>query len=173
MLTSQEIKEKIIDKLDQCYRIAEEMRGQSVPQIRVDWSLKGKVAGEFCEKYSEKYFRFNLGIARDNFEEYIRKTIPHEFAHYIQRLNDTGYYRSKPHGREWQMLMIQYFGLEPTRCHSYNVDNCVQRRGPRFVYKCHCSEHTIGPVQHRRAQSGISYICKRCRSNIKWTGNTK
>jgi len=166
-----ETRQLIRTKLTECYEIAKE-RGHDLPEIDARFDLKGTCAGQFCTKFGHKYFRFNLALAKENIEDYLSRTIPHEFAHYIQRIEDNKrmYGRSKPHGREWKNIMIRVFGLSPDRCHKYDTSVVKKQRRGSQTYKCSCREFVFGPVKHRNAQNGSQYICRTCRETLVWTG---
>lgn len=165
-----EVKQIILNKFDECYEIAKS-KGKEVPEILVDWSLKGCCAGQFRSDYGRNYFRVNLQLAVENLDEYIRRTVPHEFAHYIQRIEDKRYCsRSKPHGWTWKNIMLTYFNLTPERCHIYNTENVRQKRSRvrrDYIYVCGCQEHHLTSIRHKKILQGVSYICKRCKQTLK------
>ena len=79
-------------------------------------------------------------LFRENFEDYIEQTLPHEIAHAFVRhqkysicpsFDDviSGRYRRssrpKPHGSEWKRVMLA-FGKTPSRCHSYEKSPTIR-----------------------------------------------
>ena len=167
--TYADVKTLVENRFNECYAIAK-AKGYDLPKIEIDWSLKGMVAGMFCTQFARRFFKVNLTLAKDNLEDYLKQTVPHEFSHYIVRAvaakNIFG--RPKPHGREWKNVMIRVFGLDPKRCHSYDVS---VRRGCRFEYKCACQSFKLGPTRHRRLQRNPQYYkCKNCRGYLTFVG---
>ena len=158
----------IRDKFDECYEIAK-AKGKDLPKIDIRFDLKGTCGGQFCTKYGHRYFRINVELAHANIDDYLSQTVPHEFAHYIQRMDDMkSFGRSKPHGYEWKMIMIQYFGLSPDRCHNYDTNEIKKRRRGSQIYKCGCQTFVFGPVKHQNAQRGSRYSCRKCRETLVW-----
>lgn len=162
-----ETSQLIGDAFTKCYDVARE-KGRDLPEIEIRYDLKGTVAGQFCTKYGKMYFRVNLELAHLNIDDYLKQTVPHEFCHYIQRMDDLkNYRRSRPHGNEWKRKMVYYFNLEPNRCHSYDVSPVKQRR-QTVPYKCNCRTHDIGIVRHRNiVRYGKTFTCRLCRSQLR------
>lgn len=163
-----DVKRLIEDKYNECYKIAK-TKGYDIPKIDIDWSLKGTVAGMFCVKFARKYFRVNLELAKQNMEDYLKQTIPHEFSHYIVRAKESKniYHRPAPHGWEWKNIMVSVFGLAPKRCHSYDVSTVRQGRRNRFEYKCSCNTFVIGAIRHRNLQiNPTKYRCRICKGHL-------
>jgi SprT protein len=159
-----DVKRFVEDRYNECYEIAK-TKGYDLPKIRIDWSLKGTVAGMFCIKFNEKYFRVNLELAKQNMEDYLKQTIPHEFSHYIVRAKESKNIgrRSAPHGWEWKNIMVSVFGLDPKCSHSYDVSTVRQGNRNRFEYKCSCSNYVLGAVRHHRLQMNPTrYQCCNC-----------
>jgi len=158
-----EVIQMVENKYNECYEIAK-AKGIDLPKIDIEWNLKGTCAGQFCIRIGRKYFRVNLELAQQNIEEYLNQTVPHEFCHYITRHKYS--YSVAPHGAEWKNAMVQFFGLDPRLCHSYDVSQVKQGRG-RFEYKCSCKTFSIGPVRHKRLQMNPDkYYCPTCRGNL-------
>lgn len=149
------------DKYKECYTIAG-TKGYKLPEIDIRFDLRGSVAGQFCIKDGLKYFRVNLELAKANLKDYLTETVPHEFAHYIQRMKDRF---SKPHGDDWKIIMTCVFGLQPERCHDYNLASVPRLK--TVTYKCACRTFQIGAVRHRRIVMGLKvFKCRTCHSII-------
>lgn len=163
------VREAINKAFDKCYEVAYS-RAKNLPKIDIKWDLKGTTAGQFRVRNYRPHFRVNLQLASENLEDYINQTIPHEFCHYLvwndDRLN--GLFRSRPHGGEWKFYMTVWFNRVPKVTHNYDVSNAC--RGRRFEYKCVCSTHWLSAIKHRRAQKGLPYTCKKCRTVVKFQG---
>jgi SprT protein len=158
-----ETRRLICDAFAKCYETAKE-HGYNLDEIDIRFDIRGTTAGYFCEKLGHRFFRVNLGLAHQNLDDYLKQIVPHEFCHYINRVEDKRTNRrTKPHGREWKLLMVRVFDLNPDRCHSYDTSEVCQRRGNYFKYTCGCQEMMIGAVRHRRIQcERKKYFCRRC-----------
>lgn len=79
----------------------------------------------------ENLLRFNLQLYRENSEDFLKQTVPHEVAHLVahQLFGD----RIQPHGEEWQLIMRGVYELPPHRCHNYAVK---RRTVTRYIYRC-------------------------------------
>ena len=103
-------------------------------------------------------------LERDE-EQMLAQTVPHEMAHLVvDRQRDVKTKEPKPHGREWQAVMRDVFGLEPERCH--NMDAAGIGRGPRLMrthlYVCRCTTWSLSTTRHNRIRRGGSYSCPAC-----------
>ncbi|HDY82712.1 MAG TPA: metallopeptidase [Halieaceae bacterium] len=139
---------------------AESLYGRifQMPEVRFD--LRGQTAGQY-RGGSHPCIRYNLELAAIQFKAYCDRTPPHEVAHFIiEQIHPN---RSvKPHGTQWQNLM-QAFGLEPSRCHQYDLKNVRQRRQKRHAYLCACREHQLSTTRHNRIwHRGMKYRCVKC-----------
>ena len=165
-----DVKKAVMEKYDECYKIAS-AKGYDLPKIDVRFDIRGTVAGQFCVHYGTMFFRVNMILAKENLEDYINQTVPHEFCHYIVwKSIDRMYGRPQPHGYEWKQAMIRVFGLEPQRCHSYDTTNARTRKVPRpYVYKCKCRERKETAHIHNIIK-GCKYRCGDCGEWIVFVG---
>lgn len=116
------------------------------------------------QKFGNRVF-LNWVLLKENKEDYINGTIPHEVCHIFQRHL---YPRSSSHGVEWKRLM-QMVGLEPKRCHSYDVQNAGRdSKKATFTYICKCQKHQLSAIKNRRFLTGVvgGYNCRKCKTSI-------
>ena len=67
--------------------------------------------------------------------------------------------RLKPHGREWQSVMRNLFGLVPRVTHRFDI----QRSQPRpYRYECGCQIHHFTARRHALVVKGRRYRCRHC-----------
>lgn len=127
------------------------------PPPHIDWSLRGRAAGQAVTGSCYPTIRINVQHLTENLEDYLTQTIPHEVAHLVA---DHLYSQQniKAHGEEWQKIMIECFGLEPRLYHNYKVTPI----GLLYLYRCNCNEHLLGAAQHRRASGGARIRCRKC-----------
>ncbi len=140
------------------------------PEITMD--LRGRAAGQFrfITKGRRMYgaqLRFNRALLEQYQQDFIDEVVPHEVAHLVTYVL---YGRGvKPHGKEWQSIMLEVFGREASVRHSFDTSSLEQRKGKRFPYLCQCSGrvHQLGLTRHKRAQSrGTAYICRSCKASL-------
>lgn len=162
-----DVRKAVEDRYNECYEIAKARGGVDLPKIIILWDLKGKSAGRFNWGWGVCTFEVNLVLAKENLEEYLAQTIPHEFSHYIAYVNwkSKGCWRNPPkHNWEWQRIMLNIFKREPHRCHSYDVSS-VSRKVKRFDYKCKCMNHSLTPMKHSKMMfNPRAFVCSRCRT---------
>lgn len=148
-----------------------------IPEIR--YNTKGRTAGWACWNGGKPYIDINPILLRENVEEVVNQTVPHEVAHIVvnevyenARVRDMWTRRRQvaPHGVEWQQVM-RLFGKVPHRCHQMDTSTvqALRNGGREFHYKCNCQVHKMTIIKHNRISiHGMAYICRRCRSEIKF-----
>ena len=145
--------------------------GIATPEVAVRFDLRGGAAGQAifgrCGKIA---IRYNGLLLRENGEEFLRRTVPHEVAHVVVRLLHGP--RCRPHGREWQRVMA-HFGAEATRCHRYDIRRAATRRLRRYTYRCGCREFALTSIRHGRVQRGQVYLCNYCRQPLRQIAGTR
>ncbi len=129
-----------------------------LPDPKVAFDLRGLAAGEASP--SDWAIRYNDELLARHGEEFLAEIVPHEVAHLVV----AGRYRRKrcrPHGEEWREVM-EFFGVAPRRCHSFEVTPA--RRMRRFAYRCSCeAPHLLTKRAHLRIRRGTAqYSCRRC-----------
>ena len=144
---------QVIDKVYECF---EKYQIEDTPIIL--FSKRGKVAG--TANFGKWTLNFNKVLMEENPETFINQTVPHECAHLIARLLNKNI---KPHGREWQNVIIT-LGGNPKRCHSYDTSNSAVYHKTKYLYKCDCQNHVVGPTVHKKMNDGIKYNCRGCKS---------
>ncbi len=137
------------------------------PQLAVTFDLRGTTAGMAWGRSGR--IKINMTLYRENVEDFHSDTIPHEVAHvvtYWLHTARTGH-RVRPHGREWQAVM-RAFGLEPTRCHSYDVSRAKVRTERKVPVSCGCGRWTeLGIRRAKKAlRTGGHYGCPYCKQPI-------
>jgi SprT protein len=145
-----------------------------LPAALIDFSLRGRCAGQACvDRKGTTRLRINLQLLDENFDDFLTQTIPHEVAHLVvnwqarkKRL------KPRPHGTEWQAVMLNCFGLEPKRCHSYQTTPA--RVVPRpFLYTCNCREHLLTSIMHNKIGRSYQALCKVCRAPLRFVTSKK
>ena len=118
--------------------------------------------------HNKNLLTFNIDLMRENPEHYWNDTIPHEVAHLVVNWQARKQrQRPRPHGPEWQLVMQSCYGLQALRCHSYQTRpaRCIPRN---FLYRCHCREHRLTSIMHKKLSKHYQALCKSCRTQLKF-----
>lgn len=183
-MTKAEIKKLIEEKVLEIMILANEVYEKDFPLPELEWKLTGRTAGNCRIPPAHNYppnkmprnkkrigwINFNLEIAKHNLEAFLKRTVRHEISHLIDCYL---YGRTRPHGRNWEMVMWKLGDKNPTRCHSYDMSNVkVRRLKKRYLYACDCDElHSLTIIRHRRIQNeGKKFGCRTCRKRLEYTG---
>jgi SprT protein len=140
-------------------------RGRLDPRPQIRFDLRGLTAGQLrIDHQGRCIIRYNPALLLRHGEDFLRRTVPHETAHFLAyRLHGRGI---RPHGPEWQAIMRR-LGADPERCHDYDVDGLAARRLHYFAYHCDCGEHQLSSIRHNKIRRGASYLCRRCGSGLR------
>ncbi|MGG2396425.1 SprT family zinc-dependent metalloprotease [Pseudomonas sp. SH1-B] len=160
--------EQIHARVEACYQQAEAFFKQRFARPEISFKLRGQKAG--VAHLTENKLRFNLQLYRDNHEDFLRQTVPHEVAHMIA--HQLFGPRIQPHGEEWQLIMRGVYELPPHRCHSYEVE---RRKVNRFIYRCSCvdGEFPFTAQRHALVAKGRRYYCRRCKVTLTFSGEQR
>jgi predicted SprT family Zn-dependent metalloprotease len=161
------LKSKIMERFAECYQISNDFRSDNediidMPEVRFDLNSR-TTAAMYCYNKGKSYFRINLFFAKNNIEDYIGNTIPHEVCHHLvfERITRPFRIRVNPHGREWSYFMRNIFKLEPKTYHNYKLPDSIK-------YRCNCQEIYLSPIRHNKMMKDPTYYtCKKCHSYLK------
>ena len=133
--------------------------------IPILFDLKGRAAGMYRVHNRDRVIRYNPYIFAKYFDDNLSTTIPHEVAHYVVDII-YGAGRVKPHGAEWQQVMLS-LGAEPRATGNYDLSGIPVRKQKRHIYQCACMVHRISTVRHNKILQGKSrYYCRNCKSPL-------
>ena len=157
------IEEKVLQtvkKINDHYKI-----NMPVPAIFYDvHSTTGGIA-----KYNSMSVHFNPSLLKENFEVFLKTTVPHEVCHigvWQKYLHEKKKTPPKAHGQEWK-LMMWVVGAPARRCHQYDVED-VKKSVAQYEYKCGCTKTTtVGARIHNKIKNGSLYQCKKCSVTLK------
>lgn len=157
--------DRLLACIEQCYLEAEKRFERRFERPAVTLDLRGQRAG--VAYLNRNLLRFNGQMYHDHQQEFLDQTVPHEVAHLIAHVVYGP--RIRPHGREWQALMTDLYGLPATRCHNFPVQS--GRRKTNYYYQCSCP----GPVpftaqRHAWVTRGRQYQCLKCGDLLHFTG---
>ncbi|QUX91866.1 SprT family zinc-dependent metalloprotease [Marinomonas sp. A3A] len=150
----------IAQTANHCFDKADAFFGNKFKRSTCNLKQRGRAAGTAHLQKNE--LRFNHFMYQQDPVEFLGTVVPHEVAHIVvfQIYGNT----VKPHGKEWQAVMLKVYGIRPSRTHTFDVPPQKQA----YEYRCSCQKHQFTKRRHTRAQSGVEYICKGCRSTLQF-----
>lgn len=156
-----QLQEQVISAAENYMQAAAKHYECDIPMVPVLFNLSGRAAGMYRVRRLQPEIRFNPYIFSKYFGENLKKTVPHEVAHYVVDVLH-GARNVKPHGGEWREVMA-LFGVAPERTHDFNLEGVPQRKQNRVVYYCDCTEYKLSSTRHKRIVSGrAKYACHLC-----------
>ena len=160
--------EHINARVESCYQQAETFFKRSFKRPVVSLKLRGQKAG--VAHLQENMLRFNPQLYRENSEDFLRQTVPHEVAHLVA--HQLFGLSIQPHGEEWQLIMRGVYELPPNRCHTYAVK---RRSVTRYIYRCPCAESDFpfSSQRHQLVRKGRRYLCRKCRETLVFSGEVR
>jgi SprT protein len=142
---------------------------RAFPFPTLSFDLRGRTAGQAVHRQNgiEKFhIRLNAQLFKENQNEFITRTIPHELAHLISfRVYGSA---GLGHKTLWKGVCRVLGMKDVTRCHRYKVTPAWTRRKlERFNFGCGCQVHFLTKIRARRIQLGTrSYRCKACKGKL-------
>ncbi|MDB2386083.1 SprT family zinc-dependent metalloprotease [Shewanella sp.] len=159
---SDPLQQSIVEQIERCYQLAATALSQSFPRPEVNFKLRGKSAGTAHLQLNK--LRFNPLLLQDNPQAFIDEVVPHEICHLLAFQL---YGKVKPHGVEWQTLMLHIFQCQPRTTHHFNTQSV---EGKTFEYFCHCGCVHLSIRRHNKVVRGDSqYRCRQCGQNLQQT----
>lgn len=111
--------------------------------------------------------RLNYSLLESHSDIFLKEVIPHEishlaaFCHYGTRI--------RPHGKEWQHLMENCFGLPAKIYHDFPVTRAREHARP-YAYQCACKTHYFTARRHNNRLRGSQYVCHQCQTVLAYIG---
>lgn len=159
--------EKVIQRVTECMAIANQsMFANQLPRPiyrvpDVHFNIRGKTAGmALLQRWQ---LRFNPVLLAENPQAFFQEVVPHEISHLIVFAQ---FGRVRPHGKEWQSLMVKLFKVSPKTTHSFDISSV---QGTVFAYKCECNHIQLSIRRHNKVlRQQVQYYCRRCNSRLIW-----
>jgi len=128
-------------------------------KLTIQFNLTGKVAGRGF--FYKPKLRYNLQLAKENLNDFLENTVPHEIIHLYQRKI---YPNCKSHGKEFYFIG-KTLGYNLKRTHSYKTESA--RKRIKYLYTCDCGgKYWITKKMHDRVQIYKKGYCRKCRSKL-------
>jgi len=167
-MTDKDMKDKVFEVISSLLnKFNNKFQNVHAPSVKVEFTKRGKCAG--CVTYvhgQEPVINFNMTLLRENFEDFVAQTVPHEVAHFVTWIRFGHQFSAGGkriiHGTDWKNMM-SFFDVRIERCHSYNTANSTVRKMKRFSYKCGCMSHELTSIRHNKVVRGTTkYCCSKC-----------
>nr|WP_136249688.1 SprT-like domain-containing protein [Ningiella ruwaisensis] len=132
---------------------------KTCPLPEVKLNQRGRIAGSAV--LQRNVIRLQPMLFFQNQDYYHSDVIPHELAHLaVYHLHG----KVRPHGVQWQNLMINVLNVKPLVTHQLDVKAAGIRT---FSYACRCGKYELSAVRHNRIQKQSQrYICTRCKEPL-------
>ena len=156
------VQQQILTRIEDCYQQAEIYFKRPFARPLTQFTLRGRSAG--TAHLQQNRLRFNPVLLRENSEAFLAEVVPHEISHLLcfQLFGKT-----KPHGREWQSIMLKLFKVSPNTTHSFDTQSV---KGKDFEYRCACGPVRLSIRRHNKVLRGETrYLCKRCHTHLTFT----
>jgi len=170
---------KLESKVKFCLEQAELQFRQVFDYQSIEINIRGRAAGQIRYGYSSKVgcsaskatrnlpiLRFNPYLLEKYKETFIDQVVPHECAHLVAYALFG--MKIKPHGSEWQALMVNLYQQTPDVTHRFEIAAKVRRL---FDYRCGCIDvnHQLTVIRHNKInKQKAAYLCKKCRSPLTY-----
>lgn len=149
----------VTQKVEQCINHASVYFAKHFALPNVSFNQRGKIAG--CARLQNNELRFNHVLLNDNLEAFLEEVVPHEVCHLLAYQL---FGKVRPHGKEWQNLMLKLFGLKGKTYHRMDVSKVA---GQHFNYLCQCGPVKLSVRRHNKVIRGQQqYICRKCSSTL-------
>jgi SprT protein len=174
-----DVQQTVTDEVQRYLDMASSLYHQSFEPIEVLFDLKGKAAGMYRVKsipstrflglgspiMARRVIRFNPWLFAKYPKDSWDNTVPHEVAHYLVDCL-YGLRNIKPHGKEWQKVMLD-LGAEPIVRAAYDLSGVPVRKVSRYPYQCQCRDVFLSSYRHKKIQQRLqSYRCRDCRKEL-------
>lgn len=131
-------------------------------EIRND--LRGRSAGQAILKNGVLILRFNNEAIRNNYDEMVNETIPHEVAHLVCFLKP---WLGRNHNHGWKNV-CRILGGDASRTHEMDLKR--SRAVTRFVYiLADGTEAKLTKGQHEKIQFGSARLSMRAKATVSKT----
>ena len=154
-MLSNEDKKALQVKGEDCFILAECFFDRPFTRPAYHFNQRGRSAGS--AHLQRNIIKFNPILFSQNKQQFINQVVDHEVAHLIAYQH---YGKVRPHGKEWQHIMVNIFNCPATTTHSLDIKDVI---GKQFNYQCLCSTHQLTIRRHNKVLRGEKYICRKCR----------
>ncbi|WP_445619275.1 SprT family zinc-dependent metalloprotease [Kushneria sp. Sum13] len=145
---------RLLAHVEQCL-VTARTHYPTLPSPGIWCDLRGRSAGQ--AHYGRGGLRFNMTLYGEQPEAFLAEVVPHEMAHWVVHHACPG--RVRPHGVQWQRVMIEVFDRPPSVTHCFDTS----RASPApYPYLCGCRRHYFTRRRHNNVRRGSRYRCRHC-----------
>ncbi|MGO4892468.1 SprT family zinc-dependent metalloprotease [Flavobacterium sp. W21_SRS_FM6] len=153
------IQQQITQRVEECMELACKGLQRQFAMPTIKFNQRGKIAGSARLHLNE--LRFNPVLLMDNVEHFLSDVVPHEICHLI---SFQLFGRVRPHGKEWQALMVELYGIKP---HPYHAMDVSKVTGKKFSYRCSCGPVELSIRRHNKVvRKQQQYRCLKCGTQL-------
>ncbi|MEP7703120.1 SprT family zinc-dependent metalloprotease [Paraglaciecola sp. 25GB23A] len=153
------IQQQIIERTESCMALACEHFNRQFLMPTIKFNQRGKIAGSARLQLNE--LRFNPVLMQDNLDHFLSDVVPHEICHLLAFQL---FGRVRPHGKEWQALMVQVYEVKPNTYHGMDVTKVA---GKKFAYRCLCGPVGLSIRRHNKVVRKVQqYRCIKCGNQL-------
>ncbi|WP_243730268.1 SprT family zinc-dependent metalloprotease [Marinomonas balearica] len=156
--------DRVESKIFECMNIASRYFRVKLSNPSFNFKQRGRAAGTAYLQKNE--IRLNSYMYEQSPDEFLNNVVPHEVAHIV--VFQIYGLDASPHGKEWKAIMEHLFGVPANRTHNFKLP--PRKNG--YKYKCSCSVHEFTAHRHSRARKGTEYICRLCKTTLKYVENS-
>ncbi|MEG3768093.1 SprT family zinc-dependent metalloprotease [Alteromonas sp. 14N.309.X.WAT.G.H12] len=148
--------------MDQCvtrlYCDAEAYFKKAFPRPTISYRKSGRNAGTAFLHQN----RINLHpiLFVENKQAFFDDVIPHEVSHLLAYQL---FGRVKPHGPQWQHIMVDVFHVPAKTTHNFDLTNVQVNT---VMYQCGCGDVPLTLRRHNKVIKGTEYLCRRCNNTL-------
>lgn len=148
-----------VDKLNEKFNF-----DMKYPHIYYD--VTGTTGG--LAKSASMTVHYNDKLLKENVEEFVATTVPHEVCHiavyhlcHVKKRN----YPQNGHGADWQ-IMMRVAGVNARKYHTYEVE---KKEPIEYRYECGCPEGVVVSQKVHKKIKDQAMMCKKCGKDLgKW-----
>ena len=154
-LVQKKVKETV-DKLNNKFNF-----DMKYPMIYYD--VRGTTGG--LAKSASMTVHYNDKLLKENIEDFLETTVPHEVCHigvyHLCHVNKRSYPKNG-HGADWQ-IMMRVVGVNARKYHTYEVE---KKEPVEYKYECGCENGLIITEKVHKKIKDKQMICKKCNKQI-------
>lgn len=158
-MVSNEDKKALESQGEDCFIEAECFFDRPFKRPEYLFNQRGRSAGS--AHLQRNIIKFNPTLYLHNKDEFLKQVVAHEVAHLITYQL---YGKVRPHGKEWQNIMMQVFNKPAKTTHNLDISDVI---GKQFAYQCLCTTHQLTIRRHNKVLKGASYLCRKCRAPLQ------
>ena len=165
-MNNNKLYENVTDKVKETVDKLNIKFGFNMKYPHIYYDVKGTTGG--LAKSASMTIHFNDKLLKENIENFIDTTVPHEVCHiavYHLCQVEKRAYPKNGHGADWQ-IMMRVTGVNARKYHQYAVE---VKEPIEYKYECGCPSGLIIPEKIHKKIKDKAMVCKKCKKQLgKW-----